>query len=229
MLIANTYNGRAVHRTILMILTIIMFVFLASGAANAKKSERTSEVWLGWENTFKIVDDLDFEFGQDIRYVSSEEQLKNYITDIGLKYSIFSFMDFGVNYRSRFVYGIPQDEYMLNLNLTGEIDRFKIGYRLRYHARYIDNKENKYHIRSKFKFEYDIKGTPLSPFYQIEYYYRIDYSEADRMDKFRLHFGLDYKINKDFSFDVKYIYEEEINQEKPDITGIWAFGLSYKP
>ena len=75
----------------------------------------------------------------------------------------------------------------------------------------VTEKETKKHknntvLRSRLTAKYDIKGSKISPFVSTELYTRLDSWRG--FEKLRSRIGASYKINKDNSFEIYYLFEK---------------------
>jgi predicted porin len=205
-----------------------LILFLAFSKAYSEDN-RCTETWLGATTSIGIIDDFSLEAGFDLRNRAGDQKLKNVIFDLGVKYDVNDHLGFTSTYRNRVVYGKAQSEIMLDLGLAEKVKNMKLGYRLRYHARYRPSKDDMRHIRNKFELKYTIQSLDLSPSLHLEYYYLVFDPNQNIMDKYRIHAAIDYRINSEFNLSVQYIYEEFVHFEKDGINDIVRVIFSYKP
>lgn len=77
-------------------------------------------------------------------------------------------------------------------------------------------------LRSRLTVKWDIKKCPIKPFVSAELFTRAD--EWRFHDKIRYRAGADYKIDKDNSFSIYYIYQNVNDSNEPSVH---AVGASY--
>ena len=88
-------------------------------------------------------------------------------------------------------------------------------------AEYKDSKNNTT-LRSRLTVKWDIRKCPIKPFVSAELFTRVD--EWRFHDKIRYRAGADYKINKDNSVSLFYIYQNANDDDEP---AGHAIGASY--
>lgn len=77
---------------------------------------------------------------------------------------------------------------------------------------YKDTKENTT-VRSRLNIKYDIPNCKINPFVSVELYTRVD--EWKGCDKLRYRIGGSYKINKDNSISLFYLYQDANDDDEP--------------
>ena len=163
-------------------------------------------------------DDTRYDYNHDHAYRANKERLFASLTG--------SFkagrLEFAVRERLQYTYthvaATMEDKYRWeyvggNLNEPTETVNTE--------AEYKDSKNNTT-LRSRLTVKWDIRKCPLKPFVSAELFSRID--EWRFHDKIRYRAGADYKIDKDNSVSLYYIYQKTNDDETP---AGHAIGASY--
>ena len=132
-------------------------------------------------------------------------------------------LEFSVRERMQYTYthaaATMEDKYRWEYvggNIDGDPEPVK-----KTEAEYKDSKNNTT-LRSRLTVKWDIRKCPIKPFVSAELFTRVD--EWRFHDKIRYRAGADYKINKDNSVSLFYIYQNANDDDEP---AGHAIGASY--
>ena len=96
-----------------------------------------------------------------------------------------------------------------------------LRFRTQYQVSYIEN--NEFYERIRIKTSYKI-NKKINTYVSDEFYLDVN---TPLYDKNRFTLGLEYKINKDFDVEIKYLRNLQLNVNNPDIMNVLGIGLSY--
>jgi hypothetical protein len=161
-----------------------------------------------------------------------------------------SFADIGMEYKKkRYSVGIlyrftndnnPEKGYDLahrfgiQFSLKQDWKRFDFSLRNRLQAEYTNpfTSENglisQDYLRSRMKAAYNIKGIPLKPYASVEYYFGLKTYKPSEAERSRTIVGADYKVTDRQQISMFYVYQNEVNVNRPLNKNILGIEYSYK-
>ena len=163
-------------------------------------------------------DDTRYDYNHDNAYRVNKERLYLSLTgsfDIGR-------FEFSVRERMQYTYthaaGVMEDKYRWEY-VGGDLDNPVL---VKNSEAELKDSKNNTTLRSRLTVKWDIRKCPIKPFVSAELFTRVD--EWRFHDKIRYRAGADYKINKDHSVSLYYIYQKTNDSETP---AGHALGASY--
>jgi len=216
---------------------ILFFLILFVYSSLQLKAQVQNDLQL-WTNlsVSKKVKDFKFSVEEEFRFYQNISSIEHFYTDFGVTYKINKHFDLGLNYRLRFNHTyIEQYQNSHRFNVDAkykfDFDRFDCYYRIRYQSEvesflyvpsndFFDNA-----VRNKLKFSYDIDGSKLEPFAEIEFFTDVSNLNNVELYKMRYTLGLGSEKNKFKGFEAFYRLEQTFgkNVNKND----FVIGLSY--
>lgn len=198
------------------------------GEFRTRNNSRTSDRWsFGVDGSYKIVKGLKLSAGYTLLYDNNDEKITYHEDGT---YNNWRPSYWGVRHR-------------FNVSLTGsaKLGRFKFALRERWQYTYRpektterydfdnswwedDDVRSKGHnvLRSRLKVEYDIPKCKIEPYVSAEIY------NSWALEKARYIVGADWKITKQHSVGMYYLYQDVNNDIDDDDPNEHVLGLSYK-
>ncbi|HPM12226.1 MAG TPA: DUF2490 domain-containing protein [Bacteroidales bacterium] len=200
---------------------------------------------------YKVTDKFDINSQAQIRFNRISQYYEQYNFDLDFVYKLVYSLKFfvGAKYTSIHVneYGDNFVEKHIRTNYgilyKFDIERYTLVAKIRYHDYFNMSHRQKYNkreqscIRTYFELSYNIRNWKLDPIIFAEYFYRTSAELKRPKDKFvmdtrppsnkyRLGVGTEYKLYKNNSLSLQYIYDCEIKTWNPSLTHI--IEISYK-
>ena len=203
---------------------------------------RDFETWSSVSATMKLNKDWKFSLSEQLRLKNNSKEVDVYFTQLEAEYSGFNGFRLGAGLRyikdndnQGKIQGYETHfRYQFDLGYKHKVDRFKLGYRLRYQNKSelgLDELAESYAInklRLKIGAEYNIKGWKLDPKFSSELFYRTQETTESNFEKIRFTLGTSYDLKKFGKINGFYRIERELNPtyvNYPKTTHI--VGLSY--
>lgn len=186
------------------------------------------EFWPSVELRANLSDNVRFELEQQLRLDDGASQFKNTFTEAGLRLRMGRYFRIRANYR--FIIrpnNIRQrisGDFLARYRKKGFPLRF--NYRLRYQKTYRGAGRNPINfLRNKLAIGYNLSRL-ADPFIAGELYYRI-WNRTNEFQKYRLDFGLDWRLGKKCDLTTFYRFQKEINVNNPALDHVIGMGYSY--
>ena len=211
-------------------LLLISFIILTKTLYSQQvKVTRDFGIWVGAVFEKRIFSDLDLNLEQQIRTFNNTSTVDDYLSDLGLKYSINK--RFGLGANIRYIYDVKRGKetennfrYNLDIEYKKEIKpKIKLRYRLRYQKEYINlfsayfyNPPQKIYsasVRNKVKIM--LKYNRMHSVYtSAELFRLIEIFKEPYFNKVRFYIGdeINTKIGE---FDFSIGFEREIRTDYP--------------
>jgi len=209
----------------LFLFLLVLFISISELKSQNIKSNDL-QLWAAFELEFKLFSDLSLQLSDEMRLEKNIDQLDYNLIDIGLQYKITDFLKVSATYRLKTRRDNTNDNvFLLASTASIDIDRFDLSYRVRYENEPYKENEKENNIRNRLAVQYNIKGSPISPFVSGEIFYRFLYNKGDRFNRYKLRIGIEYEPIKNQKIDLDYTYDSEFNMKKIDIKRI--IGITY--
>ena len=192
----------------------------------SQKTPQDFELWNTINVEKKIFKKTVLSVQQSVRLRENATQFNSTFTDVGLGYEIVKNLKIELN--GRFI--IRDKDATNNQRIYGIIDyakniqRFDFGLRTRFEKQYEVNKIPSKTWRNRLKLSYNIPNIPLEPFIYFEVFADIN-NLQNQMTRTRLCAGSNYKINKQSSLSLYYIYQDDFNIE--NLSKSYILGIEY--
>lgn len=215
---------------------IVLSVLLVSNSIRAQEEDFQS--WWRFELDGELFNFLDFEVSPEIRFIGNTSDFRSIHTDIDLSTPLTKFFRIGGQYRIQEKYYKEGYSYTVNrFGLYSKIDykikRLRLDYRALYQLEYVGINTRKYgnipfqEHRHKIAASYYRKRWDLRPQVSCEFFFLHKPDFVLSKKKYRLSFGLSYKINKYLDLDVSYKYQNEFFETNPLQANIIAIRMTY--
>lgn len=169
-------------------LTVPIILVCISGKAQDSTVVSDFESWNSISLRSSFLDNkLKLTLTQEFRLNDNSSNLGQMFTELKASYEVINDLELGFGYRwikDDEKYGEKQWRYNIDLGYSHKLDRFELGYRIRYqHHDYFENSAgdgdyatNKYRFR--LKAEYNISNWKLDPYFSTELFYASTTADA---------------------------------------------------
>ena len=170
-----------------------------------------------------------FQIGTEFGYRSADSFLagRQIYVDAGISYDVTQILTIGVEQRYAHRPGNEdRTRTIVQAPLSGDVQRFKFNYRLRYQHNYREFGEEREIFRNRFTVEHDFRNWKLDPFAGAEFFtwaqpYGLMYIGT------RYRFGTSWKIAKAHSIDLTILHDRERDIEWPAHNWIYSIDYSF--
>jgi hypothetical protein len=208
-------------------ISILIFTFLLSIAAVAQ--DKDFGIWYGVTGSHDLSKKLELNISAEVRTFSNASKIDEAFLEGGLAYDFNKYFSLGGSYRlsksiednDSYYY---RHKFMLDLKGTLPAGNFTFSGRLRFQARsltYIkDDQDDKpdYTGRFKLKAVYKTPVFPINPYVYVESFSPLFSDKTRSVEKIRYSAGLDFKIAKNHSVDLEYIFQRDYLPHVSDIS-----------
>jgi hypothetical protein len=191
--------------------------------------------WVEAEADGKIVKNLKWNAGITGRFGAAG--VETVFPQVGLEYKVAKWFRPSVDYRfiiekNKFGNYKVANRINANLDFKHAFDRLQLGLRLRYQYAFNRLSADAYDadfdqaIRVKPSFEYDLKGTKLSPVISAEFFYNPQYGQfTPGFTKMRVAAGIKYELKGPHTIGIKYQLDKKFRDYAADLRHV--LNLSY--
>lgn len=217
-------------------LHIITILFFVLNSTFLFAQQKDFGFWTAFELEKELSKDLELDVTVENRLEDNLNQRdESFIgTDISYRFGLFA-AGFGYrltnNNENEENYGYSH-RFHWQFRIRPEWQRFSFDYRIRYQSQYfnIQSSENdvipENYLRNRIKTGYNIKKSKFEPSVSYELFYFINQKGNNYIHRKRFSLEMEYKINKNNSFELSYIIQETINEVDP--VNRYILGLGYK-
>ena len=186
------------------------------------------ELWPSAEIRYNASKKFRFSFEQQLRLDNGASQFKTTFTEAGLRYRLSLYFRIRANYR--FIIRPNNIRQRISGDFLIRYRKkkfpFRFNYRLRYQVLYRGQRRNPInYFRNKLAISYNLSRL-VDPFIAGEMYYRI-WNKTNEYQKYRLSFGLDWRLGKKCDLSTFYRLQKEINVNNPALDHVIGMGYSY--
>lgn len=193
-------------------------------------------IWYEVKAEKNIIGGLRFDLETSIRTDDNASNIESFYIEPGLRYKFNDFFAAGIYYRfieqkEKDDQYHPRNRYIAQLKGTlPKVYRFTLSARYRMQVQYktfiddVEDEEPLWGQRLRLELEYDVRGMPLKPFFNVEAQRLLSVSTENTIDKWRYIIGAEYTVNKRHTFGLEYIYNES-RVTKPAYMNL--LGLTY--
>ena len=185
-----------------------------------------NQFWGSIEINKDVIESLNFEVTQQIRYKGDRLVADKNLTDLSLSYDINSKLKFSSDYRYAKKDEKIVNRFGLNLRFDPDINYLIPSYKIKFQNEYnAKNELQEFVIRNKITFKFPIYAKMKSNLYYESYY--IDENSRFNYKKYRLSAALEYDFNSKQTLELFYIYKEEMKKKHIEISGITGLKFEY--
>jgi hypothetical protein len=210
-------------------------VFFCSGTLLGQRQDLQS--WWRFELDGELFNLIDFELSPEMRFNRNSSNFRSMHADVDLSVPITKYFRLGGNYRLQKKL-VENYSYLVNRfgtygKLDYKIKRLRLDYRAMYQWEYvgvntrelgqIPLQEHRHRISAR----YFRKRWDLRPKISCEFFFlhKPDFILSSK--KYRISFGLSYRISKNLDWDISYKYQNEFYVNNPQESHIIAMRFSY--
>lgn len=221
--------------------TLLLLLVIALITPNLVGQQSDFEVWLKAGIKYKVNDRWDLNLEEQIRFDDDANALKNYHTELGIKFEINKFLDLLL--ATRYItrndnqgnrQGLEDHfRYQLGLGLKHELNQFELKHRLLYQHRNevgLSGSEgdiSRQYFRWRSGATYKIKDWKYDPQFSAEYFLATNKEEAGIDNSIRFTIGTERKYKKVGEFGIFYRYETSLDTPINEITHVLALKYTY--
>ena len=221
-------------------LLILSFCMLAGFVSAQSTSD--FEFWLRAGGQIDLLDQLQLQAEQQIRFKENGSEVKNYHTEVALSYTLLKGVD--VLFVNRFIRrndnkGSVQGyeshyRYQLGARAKHRAWKFRFKHRLLFQERNqlgLTSEEgdvSRRFLRYQLATEYKIKNWPYDPKFKIEYFNDLPQQFSTTNDQLRLGIGTERKYDNLGRFAIEYLLERSLKIPTTEWTSILAFKYEYR-
>jgi hypothetical protein len=218
-------------------ISILIFTLLLSIAVVAQ--DKDFGIWYGVSASHDLSKKLELDISMEMRTFNNAAKIEEAFLEGGLSYNFNKYLSAGGSYRLSKSIEDNESYYfrhkiMLDLKGTLPVGNFSFSGRLRFQARsltYIeDDKDEKpdYTGRFKLKAVYKTPVFPINPYVYVESFSPMFSDKTRTIEKIRYSAGLDFKIAKNHSVDLEYIFQRDYLPHVSDISIISVnYGIKF--
>ena len=193
----------------------------------------TSNAWVSTSVSYRI---SDFTFGLEEGIRFTESDINQTYSDLSIKCKINKYLRTGFTWRNAQKNGFLDADRIDNRFSGDIIGRYKkkktlTFLRLRYQSKYKDWFVRKNgdlpesYLRTKLGFRYSLRKK-LNLETAAESYYAFK-NDARYINRYRIYFGVNYRIKKQHAIELSYIYQSRIQEANPEAGHIVSLSYSY--
>ncbi|MDF1673275.1 MAG: DUF2490 domain-containing protein [Vicingaceae bacterium] len=176
----------------------------------------------------KEFDKFELSFNEEFRLDENMSHIDKVFSELGASYKILKGFDVSFNYRFSRENDYETGNYDLNsridlgLSYKHKINDFRISNRLKYQTETANPYENNpTYLRNKLTTSYKLND--IAPFISYEFFYQ--FNEESVINRTRISIGSKYKLNKNNSIKMFYIFEDKFNTTRLKHSHI--YGINY--
>lgn len=186
----------------------------------------------------KIIKDLSYSGELNTRIGRSG--IETFFPQIGVEYKLLKWLRPSVEYRfivDKNKYGNYKSSNRINFNVGFQksIDRLGVGFRVRYQYAFNSLSNQGYDpdfdqaFRFKPSFNYNIKGSPFTPFISSEFFYDPQFGpNGPGFSKIRLGVGTKLNLSGPHGISIKYQFDKKFHDYANGKRHVIALSYSYK-
>jgi len=182
-------------------------------------------LWTNISVEKEVIKNLELSLEEEARFSSSSFQLDRLITEINASYKFNKYYNLGAGYRfTYYTKGVIGSRFTLSNKVKYKLADFTLNYRLNFQTDIKTNDAIYYKIRNRIGVGYKI-NKKWSTEIKGELFYSM-YNYGNLWDRYRISYGLDYKINKHHKINPNMMFQQEFNVAAPEKDFI--FSIKYK-
>lgn len=216
---------------------IIVFMLLSTCLLAQQERETDFELWLKAGGDVKLSDRFELAFEEQLRFDEDVTEVKNYHTELELKYNVTETFD--LRLVSRYVQrnnGNGFDDffrYQIGAGYKHKWNRLNIKYRVLFQNRNelgVSEAEGdiaRHFLRTRTSVEYKIRDWKYDPIFKAEYFFALNSAKAGTHDGVRFNIGTERKYDKLGEFGIFYAIDLSVNAFQPETAYILSLKYTY--
>lgn len=218
-------------------LLLILFISTVTGLL---AQDSYNSFWGTLEIEKEFSKKFSLEFEEEYRYFFNIGTTNRFMTSLDGSYSINKWLNTGIGYTWIYDHNYKK-EYYTNRNRLGiwikaqkKWGNFNLSLREKCQIDYRDEtkKESEYnphtYLRSKLELSYKLKPLNLEPFFTTQIRYQLNNPEGNNIDNVRTAIGTEYALTKKIKLQIYYLYDKELNVNKPDRDHVFGTSIKFK-
>lgn len=215
------------------------FVIILSISFNFSLKSQVNDagLWAGINIEKNITQAVSVEFNHETRFNENISEAGSFINEFGVNYRFDKKSRISVFYRLNAqrqlnnMY-IPVSRFFVDYLYKTSIKSIEVNMRIRTQVQqkntfvFDSDGNSRSAIRPKLSFKYPVRK--FQPYLSAEAYFPIFNYEYKPIDKLRFAIGTEYSINKQHSFDIRYMVQKEFFTKNPVTDFIIGIGYSFR-
>lgn len=196
----------------------IVLAFLFAPFFLQAQTNQVFESWNGLSVSYELLDDLELQLNQELRFSDNLQSLSDYLTEIEASYDITKHWSYGLGYRIQREWDLEDGNhwstrYYTSIQYDFDVERFRIKLREQYQFEPAWNGASEWSyfnfstLRHKLSIEYNIKGIKLNPFADMELYQSLNHPIQNRLVKTRYTVGLEFPLADKLDMELMFRYQ----------------------
>lgn len=194
-------------------------------------SQEDFGTWMKISFDYKLNKKISFNSKSELRTEDNSRTRSQLYTQFSSKYKFNKKISINLAYRIKSLkkeYGEEiQSRFHSDINYRIKLDALSIFFRSRTQYNITYNSENEWYERTRLKLKYDL-NKQLNCFVYNEFYFLLNNSENNSFNKNRLSTGIEYKISKYLSIQLKYLRIKDVNVVKPKTMNIIGASFAHR-
>ncbi len=191
---------------------------------SAKGQSGDNRIWTSISINKELTSNLDLEFEQHFRFERSQSEPYSYISEMSVRYDLFSNWRVAGGYRYLRLKGDPGSRISLYLQYRPDIGDLKLDYRAMVLLEHVRDRDRERGLRHRITCRHPLLSW-LEPYLRGELFMLIT-DEVIRADRLRKDIGLQFRITNDHMIKLFYREQSEIYTDDPDTE--YILGLGYE-
>ncbi|MBN2166158.1 MAG: DUF2490 domain-containing protein [Marinilabiliaceae bacterium] len=228
------FNNKVIVEMKFWCVMVIITIFFQS--ANAQ--EHDFRGWYSVTVDYEFFDLIDCSVSPQLRFMENHAELDSWLIDADVSYKASDWFRVGALYRYQMEtdHGILEDRihrFGVMGKFSYRIKPFDIYYRTQYQYEYKNMYSSKNGLipekvwRHKIQAKFDKKKIDFKPFVSFEYF-RTMFPPVDiGKQKIRIKAGSEYKINKQYSVSLSYVFQKGIMEPDPALAHTIAIDINF--
>ena len=207
-------------RRLLFITSLLLAVYFTSQA------QTNFGLWTNIAIEKELSEKFELQLEEEARFENNPFKLDRLITEISANYKVNKYYKLSLSYRfSYYLDGNIGNRITLSNNVKYKIEDFTLHYRFNLQTDFNTSKAIAYKVRNRIGLDYKINkkwetGIKTELFYSIYYY-------ENMFDRYRISYGVDYKINKHHKISPGIMFQSDFNIVAPEKDVVLSIQYKY--
>ena len=194
-------------------------------------SQEDFGTWVKISFDYKLNKKISFNSKSELRTQENSRTRNQLYTQLSSKYKFNKKISISLACRLKSLkkeYGEEfQNRFHSDIKYRIKLDAFSIFLRSRTQYNITYNSENEWYERTRLKLKYEF-NKQMNCFFYNEFYFLLNDPANNGFNKNRLSVGVEYKISKSLSLQLKYLRIKGVNIENPQIMNIVGASFSHR-
>ena len=213
-------------RILLSVIGCCLLFFTIQAQEYSPRSQ-DAELWTALTLNKKVNKKIDVSTNLAYRRQNNFSDFKSSFVQFNVKYDLLKKLYVGTSYRYTDRPGADYEHiWMFRSRYKYRLKPFDLSARFRYDYRLNESSETRQIFRQKLQVKYRRKKKFYRPYVFYEFFYEKSFNYSD-YNRYRLGFGSEFRVTKDFSLNLAYFLQSDQNQARPEDSYVFDVGFSY--